>query len=147
MKKRGILLIAALLLLAFLLSYFVEDPEDRAERLLRRNRDAFERTAEAALAGEGWKEPVGVRYLNVWPCQGREGVEQVEFDLGGWGIGSQTDYWGLYTTTDGQPAGFQGTEMDLTAGEDAFTWTEESGDNTYYTREIAPGWWYYRMHF
>lgn len=71
-----------------------------------------------------------------------------DFALGSWGMGSSTSYWGVCMTTDGQPAGFQGTEMALT--EDApgsFSWRETEGDNAYQTWELDDGWYGYLMEF
>lgn len=67
---------------------------------------------------------------------------------GGWGLGSSTRYWGVYYTTDGQPAGFQGTDMELT--EDAsgqYFWREPGGDNSYQTWQLGEGWYGYLMEF
>ena len=90
----------------------------------------------------------GVRSLNVWPKDGAEDVLIADFALGGWGMGSFTSYWGVCTTTDGRPAGWQGTDMALT--EDVpgvFSWQEAKGDNAYQTWELDEGWYGYLMKF
>ena len=84
------------------------------QRQLAAHRTAFAETAEAALAGEPWKNVPGVRNVNVWPKEGTEDVELADFTTGGWGLGASTRYWGIYYATDGGPAGFQGTDMELT---------------------------------
>ena len=86
--------------------------------------------------------------MSLWTSQTDGSALAADFSVGGWGMGSQTDYWGIYTTTDGGPAGFQGTDMALAERSDGvWTWREEQGDNTYETRRIAPGWYSYRVHF
>ena len=63
-------------------------------------------------------------------------------------MGSFTSYWGVCTTTDGRPAGWQGTDMALT--EDVpgvFSWQEAKGDNAYQTWELDEGWYGYLMKF
>lgn len=110
--------------------------------------DRYAVTAEAALAGKPWRDVPGVRSLNVWPKAGEEDVLIADFALGGWGIGSSTSYWGVCTTTDGRPAGFQG--MDMTLTEEApgvFSWREAEGDNAYQTWELDEGWYGYLMKF
>lgn len=141
-----LLVLGAILLL--MLPILLSTGEDRVEQVFHRQQAAFARTAEAALAGESWQVPGGVQAVSVWPCVDRPGAELVEFTLGGWGLGSQTDYWAVYTTTDGLPAGFQGTEMALTeTAPGQFSWQEAAGDNRYRTWSLAPGWFGCRMHF
>ena len=118
------------------------------QRQLATHRAAFEATAEAALAGEPWKNVPSVRNLNVWPKEGAEDVELADFTTGAWGLGASTRYWGIYRTTDGGPAGFQGTDMALAedaAGE--YSWQEEGGDNRYQTWCLGDGWYGYLMEF
>ncbi len=35
----------------------------------------------------------------------------------------------------------------MTEADGVWTWREDGGDNTYETREIAPGWYCYKVHF
>ena len=110
--------------------------------------DRYAAAAEAALAGDPWRDVPGVRALNVWPKDGAEDVLIADFALGSWGMGSSTSYWGVCTTTDGRPAGFQG--MDMTLTEEApgvFSWREAEGDNAYQTWELDEGWYGYLMKF
>lgn len=120
----------------------------RTEALFASGEEGYVRAAEAALAEEPVSEQDlrGVWSLNVWPC-GRGGAKMVDFFVDGRGMGSQTSYWGFYTTTDGLPAGFQGADMALTPEEGGWSWREEHGDNAYFTCLLAPGWYYYRMEF
>jgi len=104
----------------------------------------YTQAAEAVLDNKPYKNLPGVRYVNVWPC-GEE--RMVEYHMGGGGLGSSTHYWGVYTTTDGKPFGWQGMELPLTAEGGGWIWQEDGGDNAYYTRELLPGWYYYRMEF
>lgn len=112
------------------------------------HRAAFLETAEAALVGEPWRSIPGVQSLNIWPKAGTEDVEVADFATGAWGLGSSTCYWGIYCTTDGGPAGWQGTDMALT--EEApgqYSWREAGGDNSYQTWELDEGWYGYLMAF
>ena len=118
------------------------------QRQFAAHRAAFEATAEAALAGGPWEDVPGVRELDVWPQEGAGGVEPGGFSPGGWGAGSSPPSLGIYCTTDGGPAGFQGTDMVLT--EDAvgeYSWQEEDGDNHYKTWCLEDGWYGYLMEF
>ncbi len=150
-RKRWILggLAAALaVLLALGGWWFRGGPQLWTQRQFSAHRAAFADTAEAVLAGEPWKDVPGVRNVNVWPKEGTENVELADFTTGAWGLGSSTRYWGIYCTTDGGPAGFQGTDMELT--EDApgqFSWQETGGDNFYQTWELDDGWYGYLMKF
>ena len=150
-RKRWILggLAAALALLLVLGAWWLNGgPQLWTQRQFSAHRVAFADTAEAALAGEPWKNVPGVRNVNVWPKAGTEDVELADFTTGAWGLGSSTRYWGIYCTTDGGPAGFQGTDIELT--EDApgqFSWQETGGDNSYQTWELDDGWYGYLMEF
>ena len=150
-KKRWILGCAGVVLALLLilgLWWLHGGPRLWTQRQFAPHRVAFEATAEAALAGEPWKDVPGVRNLNVWPKEGAEDVQLADFTTGAWGLGSSTLYWGIYCTTDGGPAGFQGTDMVLT--EDAvgeYSWQEEDGDNHYKTWCLEDGWYGYLMEF
>lgn len=144
----GGLAAALVVLLAWGAWWLHGGPRLWTQRQLEAHRTAFAETAEAALAGEPWKNVPGVRNVNVWPKEGTEDVELADFTTGGWGLGASTRYWGIYYATDGGPAGFQGTDMELT--EDApgqFSWQEPDGDNSYQTWELADGWYGYLMEF
>ena len=53
-----------------------------------------------------------------------------------------------YCTTNGRPAGFQGTGMALTEeAPGVFSWQEAKGDNAYQTWELDEGWYGYLMKF
>ncbi len=112
-----------------------------------RNQAAFRQAAAAILTGEDCERPAGVLAVDVWHRQGKSGAEIVDFSLCGWGLGPATSYWGIYTTTDGGPAGFQGASMSLREEEGGWAWREEDGDNAYVTVQVAPGWYCYRMDF
>ena len=144
----GRLAAALVVLLAWGAWWLHGGPRLWTQRQLAAHRTAFAETAEAALAGEPWKNVPGVRNVNVWPKEGTEDVELADFTTGGWGLGASTRYWGIYYATDGGPAGFQGTDMELT--EDApgqFSWQEPDGDTSYQTWELADGWYGYLMDF
>lgn len=145
-KGRIALAVIAAAAVCLAAAWCLTDPMDRSAWLYLAQEDAFARAAEAALAGEPWKKPAGVAEVSLWTSQEDGTVVAAAFFMGGWGIGPQTDYWGVYTTGGG-PVGFQGTDMALTEGPNGWTWREETGDNTYETRQIAPGWYSYRAHF
>ena len=150
-KKRWVLGSAGaalILLLALGICWLRGGPRLWTQRQFVAHRAAFEETAEAAVTGEPWENVPGVWSLNVWPKAGAEEVLVADFALGSWGMGSSTSYWGVCTTTDGQPAGFQG--MDMTLTEEApgvFSWREAEGDNAYQTWELDEGWYGYLMKF
>ena len=144
----GRLAAALVVLLAWGAWWLLGGPRLWTQRQLAAHRTAFAETAEAALAGEPWKNVPGVRNVNVWPKEGAEDVQLADFTTGAWGLGASTCYWGVYCTTDGGPAGFQGTDMALT--EDAvgeYSWQEEGGDNRYQTWCLGDGWYGYLMEF
>ena len=123
-------------------------PKRWTELSFRLLRGRYAAAAEAAVTGEPWENVPGVWSLDVWPKAGAEEVLVADFALGSWGMGSSTSYWGVCMTTDGQPAGFQGTEMALT--EDApgsFSWRETEGDNAYQIWGLDDGWYGYLMEF
>ena len=150
-RKRWILggLGAVLALAAAVGAWWLQGgPRLWTQRQFAVHRAAFAETAEAALAGEPWKDVPGVRNMNVWPKEGTEDAALADFTTGAWGLGPSTSYWGIYCATDGQPAGFQGTDMALT--EDApgqYSWQEADGDNSYQTWELDHGWYGYLMEF
>ena len=119
----------------------------RTELSFRLWQERFEKTANSMLDFSSYGNIPGVRHINVWPCQSRSGERIVQFSMGDWGFGPATGCDGVYTTTDGEPADFQGSDVVLMPQGDGFFWQEENGDNTYYTEEIAPGWFYYRATF
>ncbi len=153
MKKRKRLVLGGLgavlaLLLALGIWWLRGGPRLWTQRQFESHQRAFAETAAAALAEEPWKDVPGVWNVNVWTKEGAEDVLVADFTTGGWGLGSSTRYWGVYYTTDGQPAGFQGTDMELT--EDAsgqYFWREPGGDNSYQTWQLGEGWYGYLMEF
>lgn len=139
---------ALALLLALGIWWLRGGPRLWTQRQFAAHRAAFAETAEAALAEEPWKNVPGVRNLNVWPKEGTEDVDMADFTTGAWGLGASTRYWGIYCTTDGKPAGFQGTDMEL--AEEApgqYSWQEPGGDNSYQTWQLDEGWYGYFMKF
>ena len=152
MKKRRWWLLLLVVLLAFLLVLFAGKRSSvrRATLLVAVRGEAFSRAAEAALPGdEGVKtrDLLGTRHYNVWPVGPDASAQMVQFSIGAAGFGSETSYWGICTTTDGQPAGWPEPDMHLVPDGDGFSWREENGDNTYYTERIDDVWWYYRAEF
>lgn len=79
------------------------------------------------------------------------GVEQItifdkyiEFSLGG--VGS-TYYCGAVCTDDGNPVGFDGSDMQIVADGRGWSWQEVNGNNKYYTEKIIDNWYFYEMRF
>ena len=150
-RKRWILggLGAALALLLVLGAWWLHGgPQLWTRRQFSAHRAAFANTAEAALAGEPWKNVPGVRNVNVWPKEGTEDVELADFTTGAWGLGSSTRYWGVTYIPGDYPVGFQGTSLTgaVRSGE-GWLWTEKQGDNRCYVQRLAPCWYYYDMKF
>ena len=147
--KRGKMVFLCLAALMLLLGLLNSDGSRqlRTELVFRLQQQRFEEAAESMLDFSSYKNIPGVGHINVWPCQSRSGERIVQFSMGGWGLGSGTGYVGVYTTTDGEPADFEGADVKLSPKGDGFFWQEKHGDNTYYTEEIVPGWFYYRATF
>ena len=144
-RKYLLLLLPVVLILLIVLLTGERGTQRRAMVRLMLWEKAYTRAAEAELAGEPRKVLRSVRSVNVWPCGGER---MVDFALGGGGLGSSTRYWGIYTTTDGKPCGWQGTDIPLTPIEESvWVWQEPEGDNAYYTCLLLPDWYYYRMEF
>ena len=148
-KKRKWIIWAVLLAALCVLALFRGDTgrQLRTELIFRLEQEWFEETAASMLAFSSYRNVPGVHSINLWPCQSRPGERVVQFSMGGWGFGPATGYVGMYTTTDGKPADFQGADVILKPEGDGYTWQEEKGDNTYYTEEVLPGWFYYRATF
>lgn len=131
---------------AGLVALLAGGPKLWTELSFRLWQDRYAAAAEAALAGEPWRDVPGVRSLNTRTWAGE--IRVADFALGGWGMGSSTSYWGIYCTIDGRPAGFQGTGMALTEeAPGVFSWREAEGDNAYQTWELDEGWYGYLMKF
>ncbi len=141
-KKRAIgLLIAALVIgLPIGVFRFWGSPA-WASLLVRLQREKFDAAADALLAGENPEAPFGV--IEQYVAEG--GV--VTFDLGAWGIGPATSYWGVYRALS--PAGYaiMGDNVDLSPDGGGWSWQDPSGDNKCYTQAVADRWWYWRAWF
>ena len=123
-------------------------PKRWTELSFRLWRGRYAAAAEAAVTGEPWENVPGVWSLNVWPKAGAEEVLVADFALGSWGMGSSTSYWGVCMTTDGQPPGWQGTEVAGEGGTPRWgSWREAEGDNAYQIWELDDGWYGYLMEF
>lgn len=78
-----------------------------------------------------------------------KGITTVEFEKGGFGMGSETVYWGInYVPSDSTMVGFQGQQWDYwkARGEGRLYYDPE-GDNTCYVRKLDVCWYYYEMKF
>lgn len=150
MKRRGKRWLAAVLVLLVGIALLFSGKGGRQRSVELRfhlARGKFEAAAQSMLESDSWENFLGVGGVNVWECQERPGERVVTFSMGGWGLGSETAYHGVYTTTDKCPASFQGTGYPLTAQGEGWSWKEPSGDNRYYTEEIVSGWYYYVVAF
>ena len=61
--------------------------------------------------------------------------------------GNRDYYCGLNWTSDGNPIGFAGSQMDLFSDGTGWKYIEENSDNRYYTEKIVDNWYYYEMVF
>ncbi len=74
------------------------------------------------------------------------------FDCGGYGMGSETGYYGFYYTPDdiakplfdGYPICYYAEFLPEGNG---YAYNEVGGDNRYYAEKITDGFYYYEMHF
>lgn len=147
MRKRWIAAFGCLLVLLCLLS-----PPVR-QRIAKRKvmetfylyREEYVQAAEPILAGDliPEMELPGVRRLCRHRSEKDKTVWVADFSVDGWGIAPSSIYWGVYTTTDGEFTGFQGTDVTLTEDGNGWYWRQPGGDNAYYTEEIADGWYFY----
>lgn len=149
-RRRWLLALMVVFILLFLLFAGKESSIRRAKLLVAVRGEALGRAAEAALPnGETVKtrDLLGTRHYNVWAVGPDDSAQMVQFSVGAAGFGSETSYWGIYTTTNGEPAGWPEPDILLIPDGDGFSWREEDGDNTYYTEKIDDVWWYYQAEF
>ena len=110
-------------------------PKVRAQLFVARWGSAIE---ESLAAGNGVPAGVEMSYGNG---------DRIEFSLGGWGLGSQTSYYGCYYSYEDVP---QALQMDAQAliktGERTWQWQAE-GDNHGMTEKLREHWYYYEMYF
>ena len=110
-----------------------------ASLLVALQREKFDAAAEAVRAGEEPALPLGVT--------GYSATGGVSFDLGAWGFGSATSYWGVYPADHPYGAGVLAPDGPLSPDGAGWSWREPEGDNTYYTQAVADGWWYWRASY
>jgi len=81
----------------------------------------------------------GISYISV-----EEKI--IEFGCGGSGFGSGTSYYGFYYTTDDNMTAIWCAGPVVPDGR-GYSWTEENGDNRYYTEKICDCFYYYEASF
>ena len=141
---------AAVLLVALLVLWFHSLPsrEERTAAAFAEQREILEELAQLTLeqgSAEGIVPPDPWRGVELYS----RGIHTVEFDMGSFGFGSGTTYWGVnYVPSDSNMVGFQGRQWDhwKAQGEGRLYYDPE-GDNTCYVRKLAPCWYYYEMKF
>ena len=139
-KKWAVGLLAAVLVIALPIGAFrVWSSPGWATLLVTLQREKFDAAADAVLAGEEPALPFGAGGA-------RRTGGLVSFDLGAWGIGSATSYWGVYRSPSPAAVPIIG-DVSLSPGGNGWSWQEEPGDNSYRTEAIADGWWYWRAWF
>ena len=116
------------------------DPQARTEAQFNADLPQLEAAAQALLAGEPAQIPPG------W--DGEVWGNGVCFELGGWGLGSSTSYWGVSYVPEDYPVGFQGLSLAGSPREgEGWLWREAKGDNRCYGEQLAPCWYYWNMEF
>lgn len=139
MKRRYMIFLAAILAAAVLFFYRT-NPERHAEMFVSMYADQIQRSMEA---GDGVPENLGCLDINVW----EESPGMVEFLLSGWGIGSDTRYYGCYYSPGDVPLPFQNAPVVLTQdGHNKWTWSA-GGDNSGSTSKIQDHWYYFEASF
>ena len=143
MKKR--IWIVAVLCLVF--STLFLNRQGTARLAYVTQKENFQNAAQQILEqedAEGVRRPQGVRDVSY--CSRNTPV--VEFELGGWGMGSATSYWGVRYVPSGELVGTQGSCMDgcRTQGKGTLFY-EAEGDNTCYVEPLGGNWYYYEERF
>ncbi len=114
----------------------------RIENRILENRDALE---EDILAGraEEWEGRLGIRSVSA------DENGYIDFSFGGWGIVPEGGYSGFYYSPDDQPFDIMHfTDGPLTPYEDSWAWeADEGSDNTFHTRRVTEGFFWYEYHF
>ena len=110
-------------------------------------KENFQNAAQQVLEQEdeaGVPCPLGVTEVSY--CSYHTPI--VEFAFGGWGLGSETSYWGLNYVPSGQLVGYQGRCMECWRAEKEGTlFYEAEGDNTCYVEPLGDGWYYFEASF
>lgn len=127
--------------------FLVATGDDRADKedifdFVRENEDALRKAIEAgdysAFEHQGFIKDVSAD----------ESV--VEFSCGGAGVGSGTAYVGFYYTPDNNMTALwcaPSSADSLKPFDGGYMWTEENGDNQYYTEKIRENFYYYEASF
>ena len=76
-------------------------------------------------------------------------LEAVDFQCGGSGFGSQTNYWGFFYSEADNKTDVWCCPSDALLMEDGngWSWSESEGDNSYYVEPISGHFYYYYAHF
>ena len=112
------------------------------ERLILENRDALEEDIPAGRAAE-WEGRLGIESVS----EDENGC--IDFSCGGWGIVPEGGYTGFYFSPDDQPFDIMHfTDGLLTPYEGGWFWeADEGSDNTFRTRRVTEGFFWYEYHF
>ena len=138
------------LVLVWVAAAFALQPshESQTVKCFEEQREILEELAQLTLeqgSSEGIVPPSPWRGVEFH----HSGIPTVEFDMGGFGFGSSTTYWGVnYIPSDNAMVGFQGRQWDYwkAQGEGRLYYDPE-GDNTCYVRKLDDCWYYYEMSF
>ena len=112
------------------------------ERLILENRDALEEDIPAGRAAE-WEGRLGIESVS------EDESGHIDFFCGGWGIVPEGGYTGFYYSPDDQPFDIMHfTDGPLTPYEGGWVWeADEGSDNTFRTRRVTEGFFWYEYHF
>ena len=112
------------------------------ERLILENREALEEDIPAGRAAE-WEGRLGIQSVS----EDESGC--IDFSCGGWGIVPEGGYSGFYYSPDDQPVDIMHfTDGPLTPCEGGWFWeADEGSDNTFRTRRVTEGFFWYEYHF
>lgn len=139
MKKRHFALLGLVLALTVLF-FYRSNPLRHARTFVSMYADQIE---NSIAAGEGIPEDLGCLDINEWDGEN----PMTEFMLSGWGIGSDTRYYGCYYSPNNVPLPFQNAPVELSQdGHEYWTWQAE-GDNYGNTTKIRDHWYYFEASF
>lgn len=75
--------------------------------------------------------------------------DYIDFSCGGYGMGSQTGYYGFFYSPDDNVTAVDvaGPRDELVEDGNGYRWEEKNGDNIYYVEQIGDHFFYYEAHF
>ena len=112
------------------------------ERLILENREALEEDILSGRASE-WEGRLGIQSVSA------DESGCIDFSCGGWGIVPEGGYSGFYYSPDDRPFDIRHfTDGPLIPFDGGWVWeADEGSDNTFHTRRVTEGFFWYEYHF